>query len=267
VKGNIVSESELTPVRQALLDFSRGQADRYQAVRALIDHDDWLAPTLVLQRYYQHVREDDLYPGRKALYVLGEQTILPPGKLLLFTDFPAATKAQHAGIPMGPYTGGVSGLALFSDIFSGWEELFINAGSPEAETWFQQPDGSGGYESFQRFARQVGFERKLAAAAEKEALEELVELIRTAAEPFGALMLRSGQLLSGITGDGSGLMLFTAPDCVEAARQALASAGTMEGASLVQIRGTIVNKIPGGGVIGVMVNAFGPGPKAEVWWK
>jgi hypothetical protein len=267
VKGNIVSESELSPVRQALLDFSRGQADRYRVVRALIDHNDWLAPTLVLHRYYEHVGDDDLYAGRKTLYVLGEQTILPPGKLLLFTDFPAATRAQHAGIPMGLYIGGVSGLALFSDICPDWEEIFINAGSPEAETCFQGPDPSGGYESVQRFVRQVGYERKLAAATAQESLEELVDLIRTAAEPFGALLLKSGRLLSAITEDGSGLMLFTAPDCVEAARQALASAGTLEGASLVQIRGTIVNKIPSDGVIGVIVNAFGPGPRAEVWWE
>ena len=229
-----MSDDALSPVRQALLDFSRGRVGNWHVTRALLDHNDWLVPALALSKFY----------GRSeapALYVLGEQTVLPPGKFLLFTDFPAATAAQHAGVPMGPLCGGVGGLELFSKVCRDWEEVSVNAGSPAEQTWYYAPDS---YEALEQVARQIAFERHL-----------------------GAFVLKGDNLLSAITADGFGLMLFTAPDCVEAARRALAADGTLDGAEFVMIKGTIVDKIPSEGVIGVVVNAFGPGPRADVWWQ
>src|SRR5262249_21546904 len=106
-------DKEVSPVRRALLDFSQGQADHDRVLRALAEHEEWLASTLVMV---------ELYGGDQfeTLYELGAQTEMPPGKLLLFTDFEAASVAQAAGIPLGPFCGGIAGHELFSNISPAW---------------------------------------------------------------------------------------------------------------------------------------------------
>src|SRR5262249_35045089 len=117
-----VPDKELSPVRRALFDFSGGQADHDRVLRALAEHEEWLAPTLVMYELYGRDRS-------QTLYEFGGQTDRPPGKFLLFTDFEAARTAQAAGIPLGPFSGGIAGHQLFSNISPDWAGISINAGS------------------------------------------------------------------------------------------------------------------------------------------
>ena len=129
------SEETFSRPRATFVEYSRQEVDTDAVMRALVEHDGWFAPALLLAQGY----------GRQELEHLtmfGEETRLPEGEVWLFTEMSTATRAQEQGALLGAYEGGIWGANLFGGWRAEWGVVRINPGSPAEETLVLQPDAA-----------------------------------------------------------------------------------------------------------------------------
>jgi hypothetical protein len=244
---------EKLAVRDVLRRFAEGRADIFAVVRALVEHESWVVPMETMLRHYGPFEST-------AFYVLGEQTTLPDGTLWVFTDLEAAMSGQAYGYVPGPCVAGIPGLTLFRNLPTTWKEVSVNVGSPVEETFYQQPHETLGYLAVTRVAKGIRIERALAdCRPEKHA--EFAELLRQHDE-WWLIQLRDHTFFSAYSaGEGPPfLMVFTAPDRVQAAMNTMGTPGLFADARIVALAGSRLmnSRKRSGGYYGLMINSLDP---------
>ena len=190
-----------TPVA-TLVAFSKKQATSDQVMRALVEHDDWSIPALML-------------PGEpkvvENLVIYAEEFSIREDTLLVFTDRAAmdvgAQKVGHKA--MGLYGRKVKGTALFGQLerpaLAKVKELVVNAGSPQEQSWFIKRDG---FVMCGAWADAVKCERNL--------LDEQADVFATLREyeGFWVAIAKVDQTMvqASVPNKGQCVFVFTAPD-------------------------------------------------------
>lgn len=144
--------SATTGAQRALVDYAQRpaptHADIDRVMRALTEHDDWYVPAALA--------DDAWGEGGPRLDVFGEA--VPTKVLTVFTDPESATLA--ARYPLGPYVGGVPGVALLAAMDERYTDLVVNPASPREHQWYVS---AAGFAIARNWAASVGVERALAA--------------------------------------------------------------------------------------------------------
>jgi hypothetical protein len=120
--------------RQALLDHSQKKLEPTAVMRALVEHDAWLAPIHALVRS----------PTEPLIaYADRDRALLATHQLNVFTDREAADLAaeKFGRAPMGTYVTGIHGTELFGNLIkvpalAPALMLQVNPGSPTEVQWF-----------------------------------------------------------------------------------------------------------------------------------
>lgn len=233
------------PVR-VLTDYSQKRASVNEVMRALASHKGWLAPALMFaQAGEQHLFLD-------SVVLFGMETRLPPGELWVFTDRPAAERAQAAGALLGPYAADIPGTELFGKMDPGFQIVRVNPYSPNEQGWQFLP---GSFEVAELWAQVIALE---------EGFRNTEGLDYGAIARFPAFLLFNGPSGYVITLPNQGGMknpaaVFTAPDCSDAFLTRLTDE-QRRGLERVAADGmTLLKKLPLQEIDGMYLNAFGPG--------
>ena len=146
--------------RDVLVAYSKKEASTDAVMRALVQHDEWLAPIhAVTEMAGQHVAVD--YP----VVMFSQELSVPVDKLLVFTDRAQAEAAaeKFGRAVLGLYADKVPGTVLFKRLeaqsLSAVQEFRVNPASPKEQQWFI---GRGGFVLSGAWADAVALERKLA---------------------------------------------------------------------------------------------------------
>ncbi|HEX8072076.1 MAG TPA: hypothetical protein VF546_19160 [Pyrinomonadaceae bacterium] len=241
------------PVR-VLTDYSRKRVGADEVMRALAGHKGWLAPALMFAR----AEGQDLFlDGGMVLF--GTETRLPPGELWVFTDRAAAERAQAAGALLGPYAADIAGTELFGRLDPRLQIVRVNPYSPNEQGWQSLP---GSYELAKLWAQVIALE---------EGFKNRDGLDYGAIARFQAFLLfndPSGYVITlpnqgGLTNPAA---VFTAPDCADAFLARLTDE-QRRGLERVAADGmTLIKKLPLQRIDGMLLNAFGPGPAAALFF-
>lgn len=139
------------------------QSDIDRVMRALTEHDDWYVPAPLAQQF---ALPD---PGRSVEFFTeaAASTVLT-----VFTDPESASLA--ARYPIGPYVGGVPGVALFDALVAPYTDFVVNPASPREHQWYIS---SGGFEIASAWAESVAVEQALGRMRSTD--PPPVELLRT----------------------------------------------------------------------------------------
>lgn len=229
----------------ALGAFARKKIGKDQLLRALCEHDKWFVPIDVATA---------AMTGKtfECLSVWGAVAKVPAGHLYLFTDVEAGQRAAKT-TSLGPYASPVAGAELFRHLPPGVTEVHVNPGSASERSWFF---GGDWVELSRRWGAAVVLERLLAGKRKRELTQELIDF-----GSFSTLRKADGTLA---TAAGKGklknpAMVFTAPDCCDAA---LKAAGA-DAKSWKRITGSgkqLFTAFSNLGVDGLVLNPHGPGP-------
>jgi len=189
--------------REVLRAFAEGRASRDAVMRALLEHDGWLAPVDVLGETTHNA-----LPGAAIVY--HPAWAYPDGELWLFTDREAADRAAAAGAPLGIYADAVPAARLFARLPAGIKKIKINNFGPREEFWFI---GTEAFATAAQWLDAVAVERAVMngpAVADDD--DDVARLAR-----FTWLLYLSGANhgvvgLPEVAGFQSAGVLFTAPD-------------------------------------------------------
>jgi len=190
------------PVLEVLRRFSRKEVSQEHVVRALCEHEHWLAP-IAMTGFSAPVRE------------LSPDIDIPARRLLLFTDADQADKASRAGARLGKYHDGVAGVRVLSQLDSEQcERVDVNPYSPADQSFFFS---SKAFDIVKLWAEAIATERLLRAFVAGMEVKLVAEKLRAFpgylvfAAPEGPLVTLKGQ-----AGLANAVVVFTAPDASEA---------------------------------------------------
>jgi hypothetical protein len=239
--------------RRVLVAFSQKRATQDQVMRALFEHDGWLAPAAAL------VGEPDPIEVPKIV-LYGDAARMPAGELWLFTDRAAADRAASGGAVLGPYAEGLASIRVFGALDPRLEKIKINNMGPLEEFWFM---GRDAFPLVKNWAEAVAIDKGLAG---KDPLSDRALHARLAR--YGAYLLlvdrATGNLIGFPQRDGfrSAAVVCTAADSFDALmgalkpelRDRLAQASVNSGADLLA-------EIEAQGFDAVAFNPAGPGTR------
>lgn len=229
----------------ALSAFARKKATKDQLLRALCEYDKWFVPISVANLAMSNRTFE-------CLSVWGAVSKVPAEHLYLFTDVEAGQRAAK-GAQLGPYASPVPGAGLFGNLPDTFTEVHVNPGSPDERTWLI---GGDWVELARRWGAAVSLEKKLAGKLKGELTEALIDFpaFTTLKKPDGGIATKPGanQLKNPA-------MVFTAPDCADAA---LAAGGpAMRKYQRVTATGRqLFGAFSSLSVDGFVFNPHGPGP-------
>src|SRR5262249_58963064 len=115
-----------------------------------------------------------------------------------------------------------------------------NAGSAGEQTCLLGPP----YEVLQQFSRQIEVERRLTAAMQRGTPREVLAVVQDPGAQLAALRMPDAGLARLRCPEGKALMLFTAPDCVAAARNRLLGQPWAEGVPIGVNGAAMVQQMP-----------------------
>src|SRR5512144_417161 len=121
-----MSSQPQSAVRRALADLASGASDSDRSLRTLVGHDGWFVPA-------GFARDGLGLAVFERTLLLGPTPDPPSVEFAIFTDVESALTAY--GQPLGPYVGGVSGIATFAALDDAFTSLRINPASPSEEQW------------------------------------------------------------------------------------------------------------------------------------
>jgi hypothetical protein len=246
----------LSPVRDALARHRNVEFE--PLIRAMINHPGWIVPLVVMQE--QH--------GVNVSHVFvpesGDPARFPPDAMPLYTDLDAVNESKAKQLAVPSCMGGIAGSLLFSKLDRRWSEIWINPGSETTACTILR----AGYDWAEEYAQLLGYEERLATVWERKDDTALAEALRAKEQTLWMIVQENGIILSATTSRGLAWMIFTAPDCAEAAVRAHGSGvlknckrGTMTGAHVA----AAIDRLDD--FHGVIVNYYGPGPHVQYWWK
>lgn len=241
--------SRPTP-RQVLRAYAENRASQDAVMRALMEHDGWLAPIDLLTPD-EHIE----LPGTAIVH--NQQWAYPEGELWLFTDREAADRAAAAGAALGMYTDQVPAARLFGRIPAGVQKIKINNFGPLEEFWFIGADAFG---LATGWMAAIAAEQTLARGAEAAAADGAA-LARLARHTW--LLYLDGTShgvvgLPDIAGLDSAGVMFAAPDGRDRFRGAVPAEARV-GFRRAWGEGSVVFRyLLGQGFDGVLLNPAGP---------
>lgn len=231
-----------------LAAFAAHKADAHDAFRAIVSYRNWLVPVPALTGHYGQPS-----PTRRLAYSRAGE--FPAGELWLFTDDDAAHRAKAAGCNLGVYATGLSGVELFAALPPGTTAVRVNPVSPTELTWNFPPEAFG---IVAAWAQVVRFERTLG----EWAAGAPVDLAVVAAYPqFQAFVFPNRTVLTMPEQGGmlNPAVVCTAPDCAKAILMRVPE-GMRAELQMVSTTGReLLDKLPGQGMDGLMLNPAGPG--------
>ena len=144
--------SVTTGAQRALVDYAQRatptHADIDRVMRALTEHEDWYVPAELA---------DEAWPQGDGLRLAFAEAV-PTRVLTVFTDEGSANLAGR--YPLGPYVGGVPGVAMLGALDERYTDLVVNPASPREHQWYVS---AAGFAIARGWAGSVGVERALAA--------------------------------------------------------------------------------------------------------
>lgn len=230
---------------ETLLAYSKKEATKDHVLRALCEHDGWVAPA----GFAYVATKSELYD---RVSIWGAESRVPAHKLYLFTDR-AAAEAAAAKVQLGPYVSPVMGARLLAGLPAGFTELHVNPSSPQEQCWFMGGDALG---LAALWGQAIDIEQVLTDKAKGNLIDMLI-----AFPGYTSFAVPSGVIATavGAAGMKNPAMIFTAPDCADLALQKLGA----QAASLKRVvtgGEQLFSAYPKLGIDGFLVNPFGPGP-------
>ena len=231
-------------LQQTLLAYSRKEATKDHVLRALCEHDGWVAPA----GYAHHATRLDTFE-RMALF--GPASKVAPGKLYLFTDREAADLAASK-LQLGPYVMPVHGARLFAALPAGFDELHVNSASPQEQCWFM---GGEALPLGALWGRAIDVEQVMTGKSQGNLLEMLL-----AFPGFTSFSTPSGAIATAVGAGGlkNPAMIFTAPDCADTVLEKLGEQGKAL-KRVVTSGEQLFSSYPRLGIDGLLFNPMGPG--------
>lgn len=233
----------------ALRAFSKKSATQHDVMRSLMAYPDWHVPAAVTFE----IPERDYY---EAIYKFREPTNVPPGQIWIFTDYPAALRAQSAGAFLGPYFTSVLGTEVFSHLNSKWDRVLVNPGSPQEMSWFF---GNSGFPIATEWAKAIALEEVLAKATDAQPFGSLPQAL--AFEVFALFTQGEDGGVAGIPGENGrqSAVGFTTPDCSQAFLDRI-DPRLRGGLNRILLSGTeLAENLPTIGIDEIVINPLGPG--------
>lgn len=232
-------------LQETLLAYSRKEATKDHVLRALCEHDGWVAPA----GFAYVATKSDTYD---RVSIFGTESRVPPQKLYLFTDRGAAEAAAEK-IQLGPYVMPVHGARLFAALPAGFTELHVNPASPQEQCWFM---GGDALPLGALWGQAVDVEQVMTGKREGNLLEMLL-----AFPGFTSFSTASGAIATAVGAGGmkNPAMVFTAPDCADTVLEKLGE----QGKSLTRVvtgGEQLFGAYPKLGIDGLLFNPMGPGP-------
>ncbi len=243
---------------ETLRGFAAGTHTNEQVVRALIEHDGWLAPAELFATRKPDGQLEATVPG--GLTVFSPDRNLPPGRLLVFSALEYTAHAVAQGAHLGAYANGLKGVDLFGAIDTApYQRLNVNPNAPTNETFFLGADAFG---LVKLWASAVALERVL-ATVRQFLLPSMAEALQRFPAYQALIDASSGNVIT-LKDQGNRAVVFTAPDCGSAFLAKLPEAARAS-TKLVTVAGDrlfpfLVDQKVGGAVF----NAVGPGPTSQL---
>lgn len=238
-------------VLQVLTAYGEGRANVNDVMRALVSHNDWLVPVILVAR---SEGEEPRVVGNITLF--STETRLPPGELWIFTDRESAEIAQAAGASLGAYTGGIKGTELFRSINPNTPTVRVNPYSPRERTWIFS-EGSA-CDAGKIWADAIALEESF------DGWRQIGRPDKPAVSNYRAFLVfnhSSGPIvtLPNQVGMSNPAVAFTAPDCAEMFLSKLSE--EQRGAMQQAVVGgdVLIERAPQLGIDGLLFNPFGPG--------
>jgi len=229
----------------ALSAFSRKKATKDQVLRALCEYERWFVPIAVAHL----AMSNRTFEG---LTVWGSQSKVPADHLYLFTDVEAGERAAKR-TQLGPYASPVPGAGLFRNLPGTFREVHVNPGSPDEVSWLI---GGDWVELARRWGAAVALEKLLAGKQKGELTEALIafDAFTTLKKPDGGIATKPGG--GKLKSPG---MVFTAPDCADAAIAA-GGAAAKKYSRVTATGRQLFGAFSKLSVDGFVFNPHGPGP-------
>jgi hypothetical protein len=237
----------MNAVNDVLRRFSEKRATGDEVMRALVTYDGWFAPG----GWAAEAFGTDQF---ERACIWGAQSTIPPGQLWLFTDADGGPLVQARGGQPGFYVGPLRGSTLFEKLPEGISQIEVNPCAPPDKAWFI---GAPGVPFARNLGRALALEQALMGGA--NVVDRLLDY-----SGYLAFLTPSGTIATAVGAGGmqNPGMIFTAPDCRDAALAKIGGAAAqlkqtaIDGASLF-------GQFDKLGIDGLVVNIAGPGtPKA-----
>ncbi len=228
---------------EVLARFSQKMASANDVMRALVSYDGWFAPGPWATEAFATNMFD-----RACIW--GESSSVSPKHFLAFTQPEIGLALQQRGTNLGLYVGPLRGSTLFSKLPDGIE-FHVNPGAPPGHGWFMSGDA---LQLARLWGRAVRLEQALVDG--QEVADRVIDF-----DAYVYFITATGAIATAVGAGGleNPGMIFTAPDCVEAAQRAVGPGaaslkqGVMSGATLFERFDQL-------GVDGLLINPAGPGP-------
>lgn len=238
--------------RAMLAGFHRKQVASDALMRALAQHDGWIAPALLLAQAYG-------WKSFSNVIMFGEETRLSSDNVWFFTDMAAGMCALEAGAAVGACEGGLFGADLLAGLDPVWGALLINPGSPTEESLVIQGDA---IPWAVRWGRAVSIEAAMTRAGAAD-YARLVERVRAFDGYVLLQYVPAGELATLESRDGDFLVAFTAPDGIEPFLRMVGGEPDDHQAMVVDGTELCLSALERE-LHGVVLNPFGPGPECTV---